>query len=935
MTIKEGLPGYRRGLRLALVLALTGASFLFTSSPALAAWWNPITWFSNGSRSNQMAEPSIDPNSGSYNVDFNITISSSELASEIRYTIDGTEPTRQSYPNYLTSSITLPIRVASHPANTVLTYKAKAFDTNYQKTESATVTRTYTLNTTNPPDTDDPAVTVKANNSTSDITVNQNSTVRISWKIDNYNSSDNCRRSGNWGGQVTTSEGGEDKTLDEIKQYYYTVTCGSGSSAVADRINVNVQAVQKQLNPPTLTPAGSFTTSKQITITAPTTVTDNSPVSGVTVHYTNDNTEPDSSSPSSPLTFTITGSTVVKAKAFKTGYTQSTLATAIYTKTELPPNNPPIVRIDKVDNINVTSTGNEFTKGSDIDFKITVVATDSDGISKYMLYSAADINGQYALFGENNTGIFILRYTNSGKYYFKAKATDNMGNISNFSGEIIVNIVIISAEKTKVYFDFISSTDSSYKIEDAYVEVKDDFGEKADSQVVNIDGRAEVYLNVGERYTAYGFPIGDKFSPSQPVEFTVNSLGNIIRIPLTPKTESPGKAIFDIQFPSGVDPVLARAKFDISNSSGKVETINSYYDGKAKTSDLASGQYNISLISAGFRIKNNISSFTINAGKLNNYIIELEPATILVIKPIIYDLMNGNSKESKISILSNDKLIINKEIKEEFIMPSDIIPGSTITIKGFTLIDKDRFSQDYVIAQPGLNTVIINISGNSKCTNKIRSISISYPLCYTGTNSKNIVEASQDSYYNVLISINNMINRLNQKYKKNIPEAVVISEKRDLDAKAEQGYIYLTRGFIDAYINESQTDNHSYLAEVIAHEYGHLSPFDNYHYWEDEFFGEIQKIVQKEIVTDCIYMVPNPNIKCTYNKQNDEFTRPINSKGFPNLAGHPWELEWELFASSFNIFNNYKDEFKQKIDQVTDFTQNYWLNKMYQELESL
>src|SRR5207253_10085759 len=76
---------------------------------------------------------------------------------------------------------------------------------------------------------------------------------------------------------------------------------------------------------PTITPnSGSFTTSVSVTVQTAT--------SGASIYYTTDGSSPTQSSTLYAGAMTLTSSAVVKAKAFKSGYTASAEASASFTK---------------------------------------------------------------------------------------------------------------------------------------------------------------------------------------------------------------------------------------------------------------------------------------------------------------------------------------------------------------------------------------------------------------------------------------------------------------------------------------------------------------------------------------------------------------------------------------------------------------------------
>ena len=449
-----------RSLQLALILALTGGFVLVSSSTASAVWNKPSTWFSRPSTTQVSPSSSTTRSTGA------------GTASDPYQCVENSTTTFDNVPLNTNRYLVVVNSSGTQHSGGATGWTATPFDrvvfntstgpkAELHKTsqDDVTIQSTYPFATcvlssdTTPPPGTTPTVTLKINNSTSDVTVDKGATKNIDWNITNFASATSCSKNQNWSGPVTSAtDSSSVGPLNEVKTYTYRITCylPDNKPAVNDEIKITTQAItQTQLNPPNLTPSGNFTTSKQITITAPTTATDNSPVSSITVRYTNDNTEPNESSPSSPLTFTITGSTVVKAKAFKTGYTQSTPASAIYTKTTTQPtNHDPVVTIKQPTN-NATVTNSEDLEfivditDQNTDQKIsTVVLTEGVSISEVFFPDQAPPLSNYKL-------ILPKDRLTLGNHTFKIEARDDyFGGYGSGYGEVKVEVVVGSCTST-------------------------------------------------------------------------------------------------------------------------------------------------------------------------------------------------------------------------------------------------------------------------------------------------------------------------------------------------------------------------------------------------------------------------------------------------------------------------------------------------------
>lgn len=120
-------------------------------------------------------------------------------------------------------------------------------------------------------------------------------------------------------------------SLTPGQTYWYRVKARQGAQASGWS---NVEHSQQEALPtvatPTISPnGGSYSGSVEVTLACTT--------SGATIRYTTDGSDPTGSSTAYSAPFTLTSSAPVKAKAFKSGYTDSATASASFTITAPPP----------------------------------------------------------------------------------------------------------------------------------------------------------------------------------------------------------------------------------------------------------------------------------------------------------------------------------------------------------------------------------------------------------------------------------------------------------------------------------------------------------------------------------------------------------------------------------------------------------------------
>lgn len=247
------------------------------------------------------ATPVFVPAGGIYSDPQTVTITSGSAGVQIRYTVDGSEPTAAS-PLYAT-----PIAVSA-----TTTVKAIAVDPTGTLLNSALASATYTLAARVPPPTLSPAAGTFTSAQVVNITDgNPNATIRY------------------------TVDGTEPTATSTVYTMPITVSTTMTIKAIASLtgmvdslVSIGVYTIQT-LAPaatPTFTPAaGTYAGAQNVTIATTTT--------GAEIYYTIDGTEPTEASLLYTAPVRIANSSVLKARAYATGKAPSAVATAAYTIT--------------------------------------------------------------------------------------------------------------------------------------------------------------------------------------------------------------------------------------------------------------------------------------------------------------------------------------------------------------------------------------------------------------------------------------------------------------------------------------------------------------------------------------------------------------------------------------------------------------------------
>jgi len=236
--------------------------------------------------------PSCNPDGGTYQSAQNVTISSATSGATIRYTTDGTTPTESS------TQYTSPVAV-----NNSLALKAKAWKTDYLP--SNVKTAEYELKLPTPTFNPDAG----AYQETQDITIScAIANASIMYTLDN---SEPTEQSPAYTGPVSIDHSlslnakafKSGWTASDIKSAFYYIG---------------------DLPAPTFNPdGGTYQGTQNVAISCT--------ISGATIRYTTDGTDPTESSAAYTGPVAITQSATLKAKAFKTDWTASDIKSASYT----------------------------------------------------------------------------------------------------------------------------------------------------------------------------------------------------------------------------------------------------------------------------------------------------------------------------------------------------------------------------------------------------------------------------------------------------------------------------------------------------------------------------------------------------------------------------------------------------------------------------
>jgi hypothetical protein len=172
-----------------------------------------------------------------------------------------------------------------------------------------------------------------------------------------------------------------------------------------------------QVATPTFSPnGGTFTGSVSVSLSTTTT--------GATIRYTTNGSTPTSTSNVYSTPFALLSTTTLKARAFKTGMTDSGTATAVFTI-----NHAPVVTSAAI------ATPNPALVGQSV--SLSVAASDSEGDALTTTWTLGD--------GTTRTGASIQHvYATAGTYPAKATITDGKGGSATSSVSVTINSVVSS-----------------------------------------------------------------------------------------------------------------------------------------------------------------------------------------------------------------------------------------------------------------------------------------------------------------------------------------------------------------------------------------------------------------------------------------------------------------------------------------------------------
>ncbi|MDD2229289.1 MAG: chitobiase/beta-hexosaminidase C-terminal domain-containing protein [Candidatus Cloacimonetes bacterium] len=250
----------------------------------------------------QCAIPVLSPGGGTYTDTQSVSIICSTVGASIAYTTDGSNPTSNS------TAYTNPIAITA-----TTTIKAQAFRSGW--TDSAIATATYTIGTTPgtvaTPTFSPPAATYTTAQSVTISCATSGATI--------FYSTDGSSPSIQYTSPVTIS------TTSTLKAKA-TKSGWNDSTIASGQYTINAP---QTVATPTFSPAGgSYSSAQNLSLGCTT--------SGATIRYTTNGNDPTANSTQYNSSISVSQTTTIKAKAFKSGWTDSAIASATYTISSTP-----------------------------------------------------------------------------------------------------------------------------------------------------------------------------------------------------------------------------------------------------------------------------------------------------------------------------------------------------------------------------------------------------------------------------------------------------------------------------------------------------------------------------------------------------------------------------------------------------------------------
>jgi hypothetical protein len=187
---------------------------------------------------------------------------------------------------------------------------------------------------------------------------------------------------------------------------------------------------------PTFSPApGTYNSTQSVTISDATT--------GAAIYYTLDGSTPSASSSSYGGSITVSDTTTIKAIATKTGYTQSSVATATYTIQSLIPTQ-----------MTLTGNPNPGTLGATVTFTVDVKPTSGSGTPSGTITTTVDgaagptltLNGGTATYSSSSltVGSHTIVATYAGDSTYSGSTATLVETINNGTGTTAASIAVVS-----------------------------------------------------------------------------------------------------------------------------------------------------------------------------------------------------------------------------------------------------------------------------------------------------------------------------------------------------------------------------------------------------------------------------------------------------------------------------------------------------------